>query len=107
MHCHFLQVSSALNDEIRRLCIVVDEFDRPFHPDPILLNNYKKVNCNKILELFLCIISHVTSDALYQGSEGAQWLSGRVLDSRPRGCWFEPHWRHCVVVLEQGTLILA
>ena len=22
---------------------------------------------------------------------GAQWLSGRVLDSRPRGCGFEPH----------------
>ena len=32
--------------------------------------------------------------------EGAQWLSGRVLDSRPsRG--FEPHRRHCAVVLEQ------
>ena len=28
---------------------------------------------------------------------GAQWLSGRVLDSRPRGSGFEPHWRHCVV----------
>ena len=28
---------------------------------------------------------------------GAQWLSGRVLDSRRRGCGFEPHWRHCVV----------
>ena len=27
-------------------------------------------------------------------------LSGRVLDSRP-------HWRHCVVVLEQDTFILA
>ena len=26
-----------------------------------------------------------------------QWLSCRVLDSRPRGCWFEPHWRHCLV----------
>ena len=32
---------------------------------------------------------------------GAQWLSGRVLDSRPRGCGFEPHRRHCLVVLEQ------
>ena len=32
---------------------------------------------------------------------GAQWLSGRVLDSRPRGCGSEPHRRHCVVVLEQ------
>ena len=34
---------------------------------------------------------------------GAQWLSGRVFDSRPRGCGFEPHRRHCVVVLEQDT----
>ena len=33
--------------------------------------------------------------------KGAQWLSGRVLDSRPRGRGFEPHLRHCVVVLEQ------
>ena len=38
---------------------------------------------------------------------GAQWLSGRVLDSRPRGRGFEPHRRHYVVVLEQDTFILA
>ena len=38
---------------------------------------------------------------------GAQWLSGRVLDSRPMGRGFEPHRRHCVVVLEQDTFILA
>ena len=38
---------------------------------------------------------------------GAQWPSGRVLDSRPKGRGFEPHRRHCVVVLEQDTLILA
>ena len=40
-------------------------------------------------------------------SQGAQWLSGRVLDSRPKGSGFEPHRRHCVVVLEQDTFILA
>ena len=40
-------------------------------------------------------------------AEGAQWLSGRVLDSRQSGRGFEPHRRHCVVVLEQDTLILA
>ena len=34
-------------------------------------------------------------------------LSGRVLDSRPRGRGFEPHRRHCVVVLDQDTFILA
>ena len=38
---------------------------------------------------------------------GAQWLSGRVLDSRPRGRGFGPHRRHCVVVLEQDTFIPA
>ena len=38
---------------------------------------------------------------------GAQWHSGRVLDSRPKGSGFEPHRRHCVVVLEQDTFILA
>ena len=40
-------------------------------------------------------------------SEGAQWLSGIVLDSRLKGSGFEPHRRHCVVVLEQDTFILA
>ena len=33
---------------------------------------------------------------------GAQWLSGRVLDSRPRGHGFEPHPRHCVVSLNKS-----
>ena len=41
------------------------------------------------------------------GWMGAQWLSGRVLDSRQKGSGFEPHRRHCVVVLEQDTFILA
>ena len=38
---------------------------------------------------------------------GAQSLSRRVIDSGPRGHGFEPHRRHCVVVLEQDTFILA
>ena len=33
---------------------------------------------------------------------GAQWLSGRVLDSRPRGRGFEPHRRHSVVSLSRN-----
>ena len=33
---------------------------------------------------------------------GAQWLSGRVLDSRPKGRVFEPHRRHCVVSLSKN-----
>ena len=43
----------------------------------------------------------------YIGEEGAQSLSGRVLDSRRRGHGFEPHRRHYVVVLEQDTFILV
>ena len=45
--------------------------------------------------------------ANYTPGTGAQWLSGRVLDSRLKGSGFEPHQRHCVVVLEQDTFILA
>ena len=36
-----------------------------------------------------CLLCHI---------RGAQWLSGRVLDSRLRGHGLEPHWRHCAVV---------
>ena len=32
---------------------------------------------------------------------GAQWLNGRVLDSRPKGRAFEPHRRHYVVSLSK------
>ena len=35
-------------------------------------------------------------------NQGAQWLSGRVLDSRPKGREFEPHRRHCVVSLSKN-----
>ena len=34
-------------------------------------------------------------------------VCGRVHDSRPRGCQFEPYRRHCIMVLEQDTFILA
>ena len=30
------------------------------------------------------------------------WLSGRVLNSRPKGRGFEPHRRHCVVSLSKN-----
>ncbi|XP_067947708.1 mitofusin-2-like [Watersipora subatra] len=37
-----LKVSRALSDELRRLHILVNEFERPFHPDPVFMNLYKK-----------------------------------------------------------------
>ena len=33
---------------------------------------------------------------------GAQWLSGRVLDSRLKGRRFKPHRHHCVVSLSKN-----
>ena len=38
----------------------------------------------------------------YLSLMGAQWPSGRVLDSRPKGRGFEPHWHHCVVSLSKN-----
>ena len=59
-------------------------------------------NCVLIMDKIL-----VTLKSYYTAAGGAQWLSGRVLDSRPKGRGFEPHRRHSVVVLEQDTFILA
>ena len=38
----------------------------------------------------------------HSGDRGAQWLSGRVLDSRPRGRRFEPHHSHNIVSLSKN-----
>ena len=56
---------------------------------------------NDIYQVCFIGASHILT------KKGAQWLSGRVLGSRPRGRGFEPHRRHCVVVLEQDTFNLA
>ena len=65
--------------------------------------------CTRSLSVFhegvnFCLNIILLSHTVYLG---AQWLSGRVLDSRPKGRGFEPHRRHCVVVLEQDTFIVA
>lgn len=36
------RVSKALNEEIRRLSNLVDDFNLPFHAEPLVLNVYKK-----------------------------------------------------------------
>ena len=41
-----------------------------------------------------------------QKPPGAQWLSGRVLDSRQSGHRFEPYRHHCVVSLSKTHLSL-
>ena len=56
--------------------------------------NSKYHKCSKFWNTFLFLFSIICW--------GAQWLSGRVLDSRPKGCRFEPHWHHCVVSLSKN-----
>ena len=78
-----------------------------FHSNPIqkmctmTRNIYMKATFLERLRLTTCTSFHL------HFLLGAQWLSGRVLDLRPRGRGFELHRRHCVVVLEQDTFILA
>ena len=63
-----------------------------------------------LFELFLfelCASQKLCPIYNLKTAQGAQWLSGRVLDSRPKGRGFEPHRCHCVVALEQDTFILA
>ena len=45
---------------------------------------------------------HNICTTLYHIMMGAQWLSGSVLDSRPRGSMFEPQRCHCVVSLSKN-----
>ena len=35
------QVRAAMSDEIRQLPFLVDEFEEPFHPNPMVLHLYK------------------------------------------------------------------
>ena len=72
-----------------------------------LFQNYNLTYFSKHLEYKSHTISLKKISLTCRHAQGAQWLSGRVLDSRPRGRGFVPHWRHFVVVLEQDTFILA
>ena len=46
-----------------------------------------------ILQVLMFSISEV------QDIEKVKWLSDGVLDLRQRRCWFESHWRQCIVSL--------
>ena len=68
---------------------------------------YLKDNCSHIFREVVNILQYeqkkCRSAFILKESEidqmGAQWLSGRVLDRRPRGYRLETHRRHCIVSL--------
>ena len=71
-----------------------------------------KLRCKNKGTLYLVspisrILMWLFQDSPVYSSTFQAWLGGRVLDSRPRGRGFEPHRRHCVIVFEQDTFILA
>ena len=71
-------------------------------------NSYRNINTCSKPQGDKLTFQHMLYHLYHEISrQGAQWLSGRVLDLRPRGRGFEPHWRHYVAVLEQDTFILA
>ena len=61
-----------------------------------LLMAYARSECiEEPLQIFICLwdigFIIVSVDMAQDNIQGAQWLIGRVLDSRPRGSGFEPH----------------
>ena len=77
---------------------------------PVTSTQNEKVKYPYSRYVFITVFLHMNDDVVNVQTgliKGAQWLSGRVLDSKPKGRGFEPHRRHCVVVLEQDTFILA
>ena len=67
-----------------------------------------EITCHcSIIILFFCstryfIVMPLTYMTCTLGRVGAQWLSGRVLDSRPKGRGLQPHRRHFVVSLSKN-----
>ena len=57
--------------------------------------------CHIYAPLLRKSIHGITKSVNHKWYMEAQWLSGRVLDSRPRGHVFEPRHRHYVVPLSK------
>ena len=60
------------------------------------------IMCCSLIKCFIFEPSMPFVNLSLQSQTGAQWLSGRVLDLRPRGHRFEPHQCHCVVSLSKN-----
>ena len=92
-HPHFFynRVNSAVLTSNQKISILT--FD--------ICSSFWKHCCSCWLTCF-CLFWCSQSTAM----EGAQWFSGRVLDSRRRGRGFEPHWLPCGVSLCKTHLSL-
>ena len=69
----------------------------------ILFAFYPNQLVNLHYEDLQCICNPTISSTIHQFWMGAQWLSGRVLDSRLKGRRVQPQRRHCIVSLSKNT----
>ena len=74
----------------------------PGKPVPTLMRRKESNQTNKkYMKRSFCLYVSNQTNYLFIFCLGAQWLSGSVLNLRPRGCGLEPHWHHCVVSLSK------
>ena len=106
MACGVVEYIDPLEEESIMLAMTPDDLQ---DKDVSYCSTYTHCEIHPAMILGVCasIIPFPDHNQVGKPFVTAQWLIGRVLDSRPRGCGFEPHWRHSVVVLEQDTFILA
>ncbi|XP_075540881.1 mitochondrial assembly regulatory factor [Dermacentor variabilis] len=73
------QVAGALSEEIRRLELLVGEFERPFHPDPLVLGVYKRELHAYVERGLGCNLRARLSTTLQMSVENAQKeMTGRM-----------------------------
>ena len=102
IHCQFRQVNSKLGKTAQVHFNRAKQLNRRRQSTVSMPGKRSQAHLNRKPKPYW-----FTDALVYTIAQGAQWLSGRVLDSRPKDRGFEPHRRHCVVVLEQDTFILA
>ncbi|KAF2356223.1 Dynamin superfamily [Trinorchestia longiramus] len=74
------KVSAALNEEIRHLSALVEEFNEPFRADPLVLNVYKKTLHSHVGAGLGCNLRAKLSDVVTSNIESSQKdMTGRIL----------------------------
>ena len=62
------------------------------------------LNCYENLKIHQRLVLKLLIYESKHPNMGAQWLSGTMLDSRLRGCGFQPHRHHCLVSLSKNII---
>merc|ERR1712029_601751 len=78
------KVGKAMSEEIRRLSVLVDEFNDPFHPDPLVLNVYKsRLNHHIEAGIGSNLKNRLSSDLQFNVESHEQDMIGRMTTLLP------------------------